>query len=701
MPQNSALPTYSAIYAFGDSLSDAGNLSLTTAIVGATPVSPPYYQEQYGAVSGNVFSNGPTWVQDLSGALNLGTLSPSLAGGNDFAYGGAETGQTPQNAGNPQIQALSLPSQITQFQSKVPSPLANALYTVSIGANDLLDVLGKTGLTAQQETTDVNAAVANEIGFVKQLVGDGARNLLVLGVPDLGKTPTVLQGLANGSGTPSAALDAEASQLAAEYNTNLAGQLAGITGLRATVINAYQLIDAAVATPGAYGLTNVASPVWSGNYTSSSSGTLAAAGTAAQDRYLFWDHLHPTETGHQAIATLAEQQLGGGGSAPQITQFYNNILQRPPAAAEVAYWGSAVSSGALTLPQVDDAIAISGEAQTKVVPIVELYTALSRAPDAAGLQDWVHSLEGGGSLAAVAGGFLTSPEGQKIYGTAIDTSPDARAAFVNTIYQEVLGRAPDPAGAQGWTALLDSRALTPGQVLVDFIRTPEAQARDATPVTNFLLAAGNGAANYGGNLFGVGTAASPSASSPGASTVSLTTPVVQPLTLGSHPAADTIIVAGDHNAIYGNGNVVTVNDFTIGSTPGTSDRLQFLTGGANSVPVTGITGKFGGGLGGTGQSNLTATAAFGILTFAGSAAGAATLPQLIAAAGNILDGFAVSVNRAAAFQCGGSTYLIETPAAPSAGGASLATDHVFDLNGVTGVTSLGTTADIHTHAILV
>jgi phospholipase/lecithinase/hemolysin len=111
MSQNSALPSYSAVYAFGDSLSDAGNVSITTSAAGATePVSPPYYKEQYGPISGNVFSNGPTWVQDLSIALGLGTLAPSLAGGTDFAYGGAETGTTPQNASDPEILALSLPA---------------------------------------------------------------------------------------------------------------------------------------------------------------------------------------------------------------------------------------------------------------------------------------------------------------------------------------------------------------------------------------------------------------------------------------------------------------------------------------------------------------------------------------------------------------------------------------------------------------
>ena len=315
MSDNTALPTYSALYAFGDSLSDAGNLSITTTAALATqPVSPPYCRQQYGAVSGNVFSNGPVWVQDLAISLGLGTLAPSLVGGSDFAYGGAETGPTPQNAGDPKIQAISLPSQFQQFQAAVSNPSANALYTLSVGANDVLGILASTGLTAQQQTTDINDAVANEIAFVNQLIGDGATNLLVLDVPDLGKAPDVTQGLVNGSNTPSAALDALASQLTSQYNTALISQLAAISNAGTAsvhVVDAYQLLNAAIANPTIYGLTNVTSPVWDGNYTSASSGTLATTGTAAQDQYLFWDKLHPTETGHLALATSAQEQLSG------------------------------------------------------------------------------------------------------------------------------------------------------------------------------------------------------------------------------------------------------------------------------------------------------------------------------------------------------------------------------------------------------
>jgi phospholipase/lecithinase/hemolysin len=318
MPQTSSLPTFGALYAFGDSLADAGNLSITTTPTGSTePVSPPYFQQKYGLVSGNIFSNGPTWVQNLSLALGLGTLSPSLTGGTDFAFGGAETGTTPQSTNSTALQAISLPAQISQFQTTVPKPSVGALYTVSIGSDDLLDILAGPSLTAQQQTADVNAAVANEISSIKQLVTDGAKNLLILTVPDLGKTPDVTTGFVNGSNTPSAALNAEATQLASSYNAALAGQLATIasagasTGVVVHVVDTFQLLNSAIANPASFGLVNATSPVWSGNFTSAGSGSLAVTGTAAQNQFLFFDRLHPTETGHQALADAAEQQLSG------------------------------------------------------------------------------------------------------------------------------------------------------------------------------------------------------------------------------------------------------------------------------------------------------------------------------------------------------------------------------------------------------
>ena len=114
------------IYAFGDSLSDAGNISLLTAH--QLPVSSIY--------SDGRFSNGNVWVQDLAANLHLPAVTPSISGGTDYAYGGAQTGATAVHPSNPS----DLPSQLAQFEVRVPHPSPNALYTVWAGSNNVLDI---------------------------------------------------------------------------------------------------------------------------------------------------------------------------------------------------------------------------------------------------------------------------------------------------------------------------------------------------------------------------------------------------------------------------------------------------------------------------------------------------------------------------------------------------------------------------------
>ena len=91
--------TYPAIYSFGDSLSDVGNLSAATA--GTIPLPGFYYNGR--------FSNGPNWLDDLSAKLGLST-GPALLGGDNFAVGGAQTGETIVNS--PPVPVIGLTDQV-------------------------------------------------------------------------------------------------------------------------------------------------------------------------------------------------------------------------------------------------------------------------------------------------------------------------------------------------------------------------------------------------------------------------------------------------------------------------------------------------------------------------------------------------------------------------------------------------------------
>ena len=273
---------YTALYAFGDSLSDAGNIYAATG--GAQPVSPPYSQGRY--------TNGPVWVQDLAASLGLGPITPSLTGGTDYAYGGAQTGTTPVHTANP----TDLSAQLTQFQGAVPHPAASALYTLWIGANDLFTILGTPQITPAAAIIDANAAIANVATFVSGLAKDGAKTLVLVTVPDLGKVPDITaQGVA---------ASAAASQLSAYFDQALVSTVDGIasaTGMTLDIVNSYAVIDAAVANPSAYGYSNVTAPCWTGNFTDPASGTVCASSEAAQNQYLFWDGVHPTAAAHQVL----------------------------------------------------------------------------------------------------------------------------------------------------------------------------------------------------------------------------------------------------------------------------------------------------------------------------------------------------------------------------------------------------------------
>jgi phospholipase/lecithinase/hemolysin len=276
-----AAATFSTLYAFGDSLSDAGNDYI--ASLGVLPSSPPY--------SDGRFSNGAVWVQDLAKMLGLPAVKPSLNGGHDFAYGGAEAGQEPLHTVNP----LDLPSQLTQFALDDPNPKPDALYTLSIGANDLLDAIPEYATDPSKAIADITAAVHNEMLFLQGLAADGAQNFLILNVPDLGKTPE------------EAGDSSIASSLSALYDSDLQGSLSALVAadhLSIHLVDTYTLIDAGVADPAKFGLKNVTTPVWTGNYDNPLSGTLNAHG-AAQNKYLFFDHLHPTAAGHAIVATAA------------------------------------------------------------------------------------------------------------------------------------------------------------------------------------------------------------------------------------------------------------------------------------------------------------------------------------------------------------------------------------------------------------
>lgn len=272
---------YSAIYAFGDSLSDAGNDYVAT--LNKVPASPPYFEGH--------FTNGLTWVEQLGQILGVPNVQASLNGGTDYAFGGAETGSTPVHDET----AIDLGTQRQTFEAAHPQAPSDALYTVWAGSNDLLDLLGTAGANVDDV---VNAAIANTTDFVGKLVADGARSVMVLDVPDLGKTP---DSLANG-----AAYQQVASQLSQWYDWNLwlaMSNLSQTANFNLSFVDTFSLLNNVAADPGSYGFGNVTQPTWTGDLTDPNSGTLNEPPQGAGAN-LYFDTLHPTAATHGVLASM-------------------------------------------------------------------------------------------------------------------------------------------------------------------------------------------------------------------------------------------------------------------------------------------------------------------------------------------------------------------------------------------------------------
>jgi len=179
-----------------------------------------------------------------------------------------------------------------------------------------------------------------------------------------------------------------------------------------------------------------------------------------------------------------------------VTEAYQGILQRTPDSVGLSYWTNEMTNGGMTQIVMEENLINSFESWDNVVPICEMYTLLSRAPDQTGLGNWVHGLEAGLPLSTIGLGFLFSPEGQGIYGTipTAASSTVADTSFVTKLYENVLGRAPDVGGLGYWVNNLRG-GMTAQDEAIRFMQSPEGQGRSDGPIGNWLVQAGQSTFN--------------------------------------------------------------------------------------------------------------------------------------------------------------------------------------------------------------
>lgn len=167
---------YDAVYVFGDSLVDAGNIAAVTA--NRTPNPALGYQN-------GRFTNGYDYVDYINYELFGAPTTASLRGGNNYSFGGARIVTDTTDT------VPDLTAQISTYAAAkggVADP--NALYILNAGGNDIFALerfqAGQTTqLSPYTNTTDyINAIVNTYSGQVKRLNDLGARNILITGIPN-------------------------------------------------------------------------------------------------------------------------------------------------------------------------------------------------------------------------------------------------------------------------------------------------------------------------------------------------------------------------------------------------------------------------------------------------------------------------------------------------------------------------------------
>jgi outer membrane lipase/esterase len=267
---------YDTLVVFGDSLSDNGNNAATGLVDPLQVITGNTYIPSKTYAPGT-YSNGPVWASDFAAMIGL-PLGPSLAGGTDFAFGGATTGAP---GSGPNGFPFSLLVQTGQYLTATGNHAsANGLYVIAGGGNDARDALAAIGGGAEIPATILATATsfaANVGTMVDALQAAGAQHIVVWDAPNVGLAPAVV---ASGAG-------ALATFLTASMNDALAARLAGEPGV--TTFDIFGLGTRIAANPALFGFTNV-------------SDACGANVGANCNQYAYWDGIHPTAATHRLIA---------------------------------------------------------------------------------------------------------------------------------------------------------------------------------------------------------------------------------------------------------------------------------------------------------------------------------------------------------------------------------------------------------------
>jgi len=285
-----ATPLHNVVV-FGDSLSDNGNFY--EFMKHQLPQSPPYFAGR--------FSNGPVWVESLVESYFPNDPSAHLL---DYAFGGAGVSE---EEGDDVLFTLrrEVDSYLISHHDKASD---DSLFIVWIGCNNYLGMPSDVEKTLQ----DVNEGITHSL---QRLVDKGAKHILVLNLPDLGRTPAAIE---FDSVEPM-------SYFSNQHNAALYKTVENFKQTSPDVEWLYfdmnKMFNHVVENPAEYGFTNI-----SGTCSNDAPDELSKRSVlkmvanvssvknhGACEGYLFFDLVHPSAQAHKIMAEKTRLMLDETG----------------------------------------------------------------------------------------------------------------------------------------------------------------------------------------------------------------------------------------------------------------------------------------------------------------------------------------------------------------------------------------------------
>ncbi|XP_051204711.1 GDSL esterase/lipase At5g45910 [Lolium perenne] len=321
---------YNAVYSFGDSITDTGNLCTNGRPSAITFTQPPYGETYFGKPTCRC-SDGRVIVDFLSNQFGLPFLPPSKSTSADFKKGAnmAITGATAMDA--PFFRSLGLSDkiwnngpisfQIQWFQqitstvcgSSCKSYLANSLFIFGeFGGNDYNAMLFGNYNTDQAST--YTPQIISTIGDgVEKLIALGATDIVVPGVLPIGCFPIYLTiyGTSSAADYDSLGCLKKFNDLSTNHNNQLQTKISSLQSkyksARIMYADFYAGVYDMVRSPSKYGFSSVFEACCGSgggkyNYANAARcGMSGASACASPASHLSWDGIHLTEAAYKKI----------------------------------------------------------------------------------------------------------------------------------------------------------------------------------------------------------------------------------------------------------------------------------------------------------------------------------------------------------------------------------------------------------------